>query len=404
MNDTIVCTFLAVTMLKCRSKNAVDGCRNTEAMASSMLHLSGQTWWPEGEKPTTACSETFIYRMGGWKADQIRVTNAKLIRHLINTKFFEKDRLLGRCYCVAVDAVHRDEKRNGVGENLSKREKKTIALEAKMITKTGMAVTVCTEDVDPYDDQKLKQDCEINAFKRMAPKLKEFLKKYPLCLVGDALYGCDSVWKTCEANHWKYITTFKEGRMPDVYENVDLRFRTGVCERGELLKGDSMPRCGEMKWVTGVETNAPDRYKINVIYGSVRFLEDVGRRGRTRKPYIGMFATNLPIHSVSEADEIFCWGRRRWNIENVFKEQKHSGFGLKHRFVNSTNANKVWYLMMQIAWTLWQLFQRGFLLRLEKGCRKMTQILWAEELRTFIRHFGFVDLIPRYKLLCRSHL
>ena len=50
------------------------------------------------------------------------------------------------------------------------------------------------------------------------------------------------------------------------------------------------------------------------------------------------------------------------------------------------------------------MFQWGFLLRLEEGCRKMTQVLWAEELRTFIRHFGLVGLVPRYQLLCRRHL
>ena len=126
--------------------------------------------------------------------------------------------------------------------------------------------------------------------------------------------------------------------------------------------------------------------------------------GRMSKPYVGMFATNLPVDGLDKADEIFCWGRRRWNIENVFKEQKHSGFGLRHRFVNATNANKVWYYLMQIAWTLWQMFQRGFLLRLEAGCRKMTQVLWCEEMRTFIRHLGCVLLVPRYRLMCRKNL
>ena len=54
--------------------------------------------------------------------------------------------------------------------------------------------------------------------------------------------------------------------------------------------------------------------------------------------------------------------------------------------MNATNANKVWDYLMQIAWTLWEMFQRGFLLRLEAGCRKMTQVLWCEEIRTYIRH------------------
>ena len=41
-----------------------------------------------------------------------------------------------------------------------------------------------------------------------------------------------------------------------------------------------------------------------------------------------------------------------------------------------------------MAWTIWQMFQRGFLLRLEVGCRKMTQLLWCEMIRTYIRYFG----------------
>ena len=267
-----------------------------------------------------------------------------------------------------------------------------------------MAITVCTEDVEPYDDKKDKQDCEINAFKRMAPVLRELLKKYPLCIVGDALYGCDPVWRICEKYGWKYITTFKEGRTPDLYANVELRFVGGTCEGGDLLKADDRPRCGKMKWVNGVETNAPDGYAINVVWGEISFLDDLTNAGKKRKPYVGMFATNLPVVDIDAADEVFCWGRRRWNIENVFKEQKRVEVGLKHRFVNKTDANKVWYCLMMMAWTIWQMFQRGFLLRLEVGCRKMTQLLWCEMIRTYIRYFGCVMLEPRYTLMIRKNL
>lgn len=404
MNDTVVVTLLATTALKCRSRNAADACRNSEAMAASMLCLSGQDWWPERERFTTACTGTLVYRTKDWDFEKVRIVNAKLVKRLINAKFFENDRIFGTFYCLAVDAVHRDERRNGKGETLTKREKKTVALEAKLITKTGMAITVCTEDVEPYDDKRDKQDCEINAFKRMAPVLRELLKKYPLCIVGDALYGCDPVWRICERYGWKYVTTFKEGRTPDLYANVELRFAGGTCEGGELLKADGKPRCGKMKWVCGIETNAPDRYAINVVWGEISFLNDLTKTGRKRKPYVGMFATNLTVDGIDAADEVFCWGRRRWNIENVFKEQKRVEVGLKHRFVNKTDANRVWYCLMMMAWTIWQMFQRGFLIRLEVGCRKMTQLLWCEMIRTYIRYFGCVMLEPRYRLMSRKNL
>ena len=404
MDDTVVVTLLATTALRCRSRNAADGCRNSEALAASMLYLSGQDWWPEREKFTTACTGTLVYRTREWDFEKVRIVNAKLVKRLLNAKFFEGDRLFGRFYCLAVDAVHRDERRCSRGEALTKLERKTVALEAKLITKTGMAITVCTEDVEPYDDKKEKQDCEINAFKRMAPVLKSLMKKYPLCLVGDALYGCDPVWRICERHGWKYITTFKRGRTPDVYDDVVRHLSGGMCRGGGLLKADGRPRCGEMKWVDGVETNVADRYAVNVVWGEISFLGDLTKTGRKRKPYVGMFATNLRIANIDAADEVFCWGRRRWNIENVFKEQKRVEVGLKHRFVNRTAANKVWYCLMMMAWTIWQMFQRGFLLRLEVGCRKMTQLLWCEMIRTYVRYFGCVMLEPRHALMSRKNL
>ena len=404
MDDTVVVTLLATTALKCRSRNAADGCRNSEALAASMLYLSGQDWWPEREKFTTACTGTLVYRTREWDFEKVRIVNAKLVKRLLNAKFFEGDRLFGRFYCLAVDAVHRDERRCSRGEALTKLERKTVALEAKLITKTGMAITVCTEDVEPYDGKKEKQDCEINAFKRMAPVLKSLMKKYPLCLVGDALYGCDPVWRICEKHGWKYITTFKRGRTPDVYDDVVRHLSGGMCRGGGLLKADGRPRCGEMKWVDGVETNVADRYAVNVVWGEISFLGDLTKTGRKRKPYVGMFATNLRIANIDAADEVFCWGRRRWNIENVFKEQKRVEVGLKHRFVNRTAANKVWYCLMMMAWTIWQMFQRGFLLRLEVGCRKMTQLLWCEMIRTYVRYFGCVMLEPRHALMSRKNL
>ena len=53
-----------------------------------------------------------------------------------------------------------------------------------------------------------------------------------------------------------------------------------------------------------------------------------------------------------------------------------------------------------MAWTIWQIFQRGFLLRLEVGCRKMTQLLWCEMIRTYIRYFGCS--LPRLSLIFHS--
>ena len=55
---------------------------------------------------------------------------------------------------------------------------------------------------------KQKQDCEINAFKRMAPRIKKEYPKLNFIITGDALYATDPMIKICNEYKWKYIFNF----------------------------------------------------------------------------------------------------------------------------------------------------------------------------------------------------
>ena len=114
--------------------------------------------------------------------------------------------------------------------------------------------------------------------------------------------------------------------------------------------------------------------------------------GRMSKPYVGMFATNLPVDGLDKADEIFCWGRRRWNIEGGFRVEKHGGFGLEHTFCNDDTAGRNYHVLMQIAYTLWQVFDTGVLSRLSEGCRKPTREMWAKLLFLALLVFGLASV------------
>ena len=48
---------------------------------------------------------------------------------------------------------------------------------------------MCSECVEPYDDQREKQDCEINAFKRMARFLNRKSQRYYRLKFADTYYG-----------------------------------------------------------------------------------------------------------------------------------------------------------------------------------------------------------------------
>lgn len=57
-------------------------------------------------------------------------------------------------------------------------------------------------------------------------------------------------------------------------------------------------------------------------------------------------------------------GRCRWTIENEeFSTQKHGGYGLEHVWSHDIQAQKHFYLLMQIAHLLNELVEKGSLLR-----------------------------------------
>ena len=71
-------------------------------------------------------------------------------------------------------------------------------------------------------------------------------------------------------------------------------------------------------------------------------------------------------------------GRARQNIENTFNVEKNGGFGLEPAFCANETAAQNYHLLMQVAYTLWQLLAGGLFRRLMRSCRKMTQRSMAE--------------------------
>ena len=96
-------------------------------------------------------------------------------------------------------------------------------LEAKLVTSTGLALSLASEFIQnppgrtPTDYQEQKQDCELKAFDRLAVTLKASFPQLRLCLSFDSLYGCGRAFAVCKKYHWPFVVTFKERRTPDLW-------------------------------------------------------------------------------------------------------------------------------------------------------------------------------------------
>ncbi len=176
--------------------------------------------------------------------------------------------------------------------------------------------------MDQYDDERGKHDCEQRAFKRLVLRLRAMFPMLRICIVGDALYACESVFEICESYGWKYILTFKEGSHPAVAADAQALLKIEKDNKALIDTDDGQIR---LEWLQSVQF--PSR-KRQIVYCTEK----------GKKPYDGAFVTNFSVADAEAAQGVSMWGRRRWNIESVFKVfnvEKHGGFGLEHTFCTS---------------------------------------------------------------------
>ena len=92
-------------------------------------------------------------------------------------------------------------------------------LEAKVVF-GSMVIILDSEWIENTDmnNENDKQDCEINVFKRIAPRIKKKYPKLKFILTGDALYATTPMIDICKENKWFYIFNLKRNRLKNVYE------------------------------------------------------------------------------------------------------------------------------------------------------------------------------------------
>lgn len=402
--ETLVWAALLGYILRRDTRNKMDCARNDVALAESVLRLSGQGVedWPDGERLTVPCSETFCGLLKHGGAPQIQRAITDMVAHLIRKKRLECARFRGYVV-VAVDGVEQEVARRTKG---AKETETRYMLEFKVIAPNGLALSTFTERVKPHATESGKRDCELKALKRGARHLRKAFPRLPICLVGDALYACAPVMRICRDYGWKFILTFKEGRSPDAYELAcdSMEVSKGQCGTLVVLgKNQRKIDSGVVAWTGGVKfTTQKEGEEFNIVACEEHEKRRADDGSETEKTgYHGMFATNFDVSENEIASEVIAWGRRRWNIESSFNVEKHGGYGLEHSFCSDWRCSRCLYLLMQLAHNLWQIYNACVLPKVAEGCRKMGQAEWVELLR---RYFHMVGIRADFATLPRRYI
>ena len=231
------------------------------------------------------------------------------------------------------------------------------------------------ENPGEMKNEKDKQDCELKAFRRLLPKLREDFPQLTICLLMDALYANENVFKLCEQYKVAYLTTFKEGSMSATWK--EYQALKGLAPQ-QRLRDSGEERTLEFSWVNGIDYNGRT---LNV-------LEMTETKGGKQTYYCAWLCSWFITKDNVKA--LGLGGRGRWLIENEgFNSQKTGGYEMEHAFSTDNVAAKHFYFLLQIAHVTNQLMEKGSLLR-EKirtsmgSLRVFSERLWSLMTETLI--------------------
>jgi hypothetical protein len=238
-------------------------------------------------------------------------------------------------------------------------------LEAKLLGPAGVVVSLDSEfienadagDVKGRSAEEVKQDCELKALHRLLPRIKKAYPQLRFVLALDSLYACGPLFALAEKLGWSFVVTFKEGRTPALWREFRALLR--ACPENYLQRAWGDGRVQEFRWVLQLayEDSAGRSWKLNALECTETTTADGGRQ------YFA-WLTMLPVGRKTVEAIAQQGGRYRWKVENEgFNRQKNSGLNLEHVYSTDPEKWKAYYLLLQIAFILVQLVERGSLLR-----------------------------------------
>ncbi len=276
--------------------------------------------------------------------EELRDIQKYIVVTLIRSKMFDKYKFNG-AFQLIFDGTGLSVHDYNLNENCLSRKSKDgkityykYVLECKLCV-GPLVISLDSEFIEnaEINNDKQKQDCETNAFKRMIKRIKKNYPKQKFLISGDALYATSPIISIVEKNNWFYIFNLKPDRLKYIND----------CFEGNI-KLDNETNHKHYYLSTNIE------YKNHII-NAFKYVENESNSNEKNFRYI----SNIFIDNNNIKD-IVSLGRKRWKIENEgFYTQKHRTFNISHMCSRNDNAMKCHYFFIQFAHTIRQLFEKG---------------------------------------------
>ncbi|MGQ9508958.1 MAG: transposase [Thermodesulfobacteriota bacterium] len=263
-----------------------------------------------------------------------------------------------------------------------KRYEHKIVQAALMCPGKRQVFPLAPEEVKDTDGRD-KQDCEIEAGKRLVKKLRKSHFKLKIILVGDSLYSKQPFMEEIAEEGMRYVLVVKEDDHKLLMEWVNEQRQLKEVSRLEVK--DKKGRVHLYEWINEVPLNG-NKKTLWVNYFEY-WLVDGGK-----VTYHNSWVTDFTV-GEENVGELVRIGRYRWKIENeMFNTLKNQGYHIEHNFGHGKkNLSFNFFLLNLLAFFMHQIFELTDLLYQE--CRRAfgsRRNLW-DNLRASIRLLIFPD-------------
>jgi len=305
-------------------------------------------------------------------------------------KHLEPYRFLGDSYLISVDGTgYFSSEKISCSGCLRKEDRKgnvryehQIVQAALMHPAMRQVIPLAPEEVRNTDG-KDKQDCEIEAGKRLVKKIRKSHPKLKIIIIADSLHSKQPFIQEAKANGMSYILVAKSDDHKILMEWVNEQRQLKEVSRMEVKDGKG--RLHVYEWINEVPLNG----NVDTLW--VNYLEYwIIDKGKTT--YHNSWVTDIPIVEQNVA-ELVKGGRCRWKIENeTFNTLKNQGYHIEHNYGHGKHHLSMnFFLLNLLAFFMHQIFELTDDLyqqcRVKRGSR---HALW-ESLRSAIFFIIFPD-------------
>lgn len=298
--------------------------------------------------------------------EEINEFQYKINYHMIRSKMYEDSKIMGK-YNLILDGTrfqkaHHEISKEWLSETKDGKTTWYLSMLDLKLVANNMAISIMNEMIKNEDkkneneteeeikkksDEQIKQDCELNASKRLIPNFRKKYPRLPVRIIADSLYPSISLINLCEEENIEYIFVLKDKKIPTLLKE----FLTIVSmEEGHREIDNDEEKIKLILWENEIDYKGK---KVNVI-------RQISKNKKTGKCSIWMWITNRKITSKNVRKIISC-GKLRDYIENQgFKEQKvTSGIDLTHVYSKNIKAIQVIYTIIQITHLILQIIEHS---------------------------------------------